>query len=213
VSRSAACRAAFPEVVPARVVTGLFERIPRSRAAARYRDALALARLILERHAPELLAGGTPVFALLFDMNILWERFVAALFRRAAPEGIRVSTQEGTAFWKPAGAPERRVRPDIVVRAASSPEVLLIADTKWRVPREGAPDDEELKQMFVYNQLFASRRAVLLYPSEGARGLEWTGRYARHDHTCGALRLGLFDGGSFSMEAMRSEIKALLASL
>ena len=54
------------------------------RSTARYRDALVLARLILEQKAPELRTGTHHVFALLFDMNALWERYVGWLFRRAA---------------------------------------------------------------------------------------------------------------------------------
>lgn len=212
VTRSVRCRSAFPEVTPVKVTAGLFERLPQSRAAARYRDALTLARLILEQYAPDLLSGKAPVFALFFDMNLLWERFIAAMFRRAAPAGIHVKTQEGAAFWKPAGSAARRVRPDIVVRGEGR-EVLLIADTKWKVSPGGAPADDELKQMFVYNQLFDSKRALLLYPSEGVAAPEWAGDYAGHAHSCGAQRLGLFEKGSFSKDATRDQIRALLASL
>ena len=119
--------------------------------------ALVFARMILEQQVPALRSGATPVFALRFDMNLLRERYVAALFRRCRTPGLEVGTQESRAFWKPVGASARTIRPDVVVRRGE--RVQLIADTKWKLLDESCPSDADLQQMFAYNELFGARRS------------------------------------------------------
>lgn len=84
-ARLSACALTFPEMSVASIRAVDCDRVTLGRSTARYRGALLLARLILEQKAPELRAGAHQVFALLFDMNALWERYVGWLFRRAIP--------------------------------------------------------------------------------------------------------------------------------
>jgi 5-methylcytosine-specific restriction enzyme subunit McrC len=209
-ARAVACRSAFPEVGALSPAPDLFERLAPGRSTARYNDALVLARMILEMHGPQLRAGKTPVFALLFDMNLLWERYVAALFRRAAVAGIAVSTQESRHFWKAHSRQSRAVRPDIVVRSTALNQPLLVVDTKWKVLRDGAPSDEDLKQMFVYNELFGAPRALLVYPSVSKESRDREGPFAGREHGCGTLHLGLFDDAGWSTAGMKGQVKDLL---
>lgn len=206
------CRATFPETARLRVTPNVFERLHLGRTTVRYAHALTLARMILEYRMPQLRSGRAPVFALLFDMNLLWERYIAAIFRRAANRDLLISTQESCGFWKPQGQPGRRVRPDVVVRSRSSGEVLLVADTKWKVPPDGVPGDDDLKQMFVYNELFAAPRAVLVYPGVGSSA-PCGGSYARREHGCDAVCLGLFECGAWNAKQIQAQVGALLASL
>lgn len=207
----ARCRGGFPEVDARGVTPALFDRIRLGRTTARYEAALVYARMILEQQAPQLRAGAARVFALLFDMNVLWERYVAALFRRAAIPGITIGTQERRPFWHAPGHSQRHVRPDIVVRAATSPPetALLVVDTKWKVPHRGVPSDDDLKQAFVYNELLDAPRSVLLYPTtSGSRPA--TGRYARREHSCEQLYLGVLDHQRWSTPAMTRQVGELL---
>jgi 5-methylcytosine-specific restriction enzyme subunit McrC len=168
--------------------------------------------MILEQRAPELRAGAAPVLSVLFDMNVLWERYVASLFRRVAGRRFEVSTQEAIPLWQEPGAPRRFVRPDIVVRAPGGKAVLLIADTKWKVAPDGAPSDDDLKQMFVYNELLHAPRAVLLYPITGPS----TGRaglYEGRSHRCETLHLGVVGQHAWRGGEMAAQIDELLQSL
>jgi 5-methylcytosine-specific restriction enzyme subunit McrC len=218
VSESLHARAAqhilrFEELTRVRVTSGVFDRIALGRSTLRYDRALRLARLILEGVAPALTCGRTTVVALLFDMNVLWETFVAMLFLRSSIPGASVRTQEATAFWaRVAGAP-KRVRPDIVVRRDATGEVLLVVDTKWKVLDEGGPADDDLKQMFVYNELFECRDAVLLYPMRGTGVRPVCGTFAvTKGHICRTACLGLFEQGNMRAAAMQAEVKAMVAS-
>jgi len=209
----AACLARLPEVRHTGVTRELLERIRLTRSTQRYHAALVYARMILEHQGPQLRAGPRRVFALLFDMNALWERYVAALFRRTRVPGVAVTTQERHLFWRSPDDAGRHVRPDIVVRAAPRSgrgQPLLVIDTKWKVPAHGRASDEDLKQMFVYNELLAGARAVLLYPAT-AESAAVRGTYAGKGHTCEQLYLGLLDAqAGWSTAALSAQIRALL---
>jgi 5-methylcytosine-specific restriction enzyme subunit McrC len=211
-----ACLARFPAVHLGTITSTVFERIRLTRATQRYANALVYARLILAQQGPHLRTGGERVFALLFDMNVLWERYVAVLLRRAAPASILVNTQERHVFWSPLDHGVRRVRPDIVVRAeaAGRPnQTLLVIDTKWKVPPKGLPADDDLKQMFVYNELLCGARAVLLYPRTSS-SFPASGTYAtERRHSCEQFHLGLFEGAKWSSAAIKQQLAGLLSSL
>ncbi|MBI2392027.1 MAG: hypothetical protein HYV09_20715 [Deltaproteobacteria bacterium] len=206
--RAAQCADAFATVTRGRVNGSDFDRLRLGRSTARYHDALLLARMILERRAPELRSGRAPVFALLFDMNVLWERYVAALFRKAAGRRFTVRTQEGRGFWRAAGSTERTVRPDIVVESEDG-SVVLIADTKWKLVREGVPSDDDLKQMFVYNELFGSARSLLIYPTGGASKTR-EGGFTGRKHTCSTAHLGVLEGARWSAKHLEQQIVRLI---
>ncbi len=212
-ARVAECRASFPDVREMRVTGETFDRVRLGRTTARYENALVLARMLLEHSGPQLRAGRSKVFALLFDMNVLWERYVVALFRRAARDGLEVSTQERHPFWR-GGVHRRGVRPDIVVRARAGKEVLLIADTKWKVIGDGPPGDDDLQQMFVYNELLGGGRAVLIYPGAGgASGGSARGDYVGRTHGCETVQLALVEAARSCTAGMREHVISVLTTL
>ena len=195
-----ACLARFPEIGAGAVTSTMADRIRLTRATQRYANALLYARMILAQQGPHLRAGHERVFALLFDMNALWERYIATLLRRAAPRGLEVHAQERHVFWTPEHHGARQVRPDIVVRAEArevrGPAVLVI-DTKWKVPPKGLPSDDDLKQMFVYNELLGAPRSMLLYPQTSTSSTV-AGAYATKPHSCEQYHIGLSDGRTWS---------------
>lgn len=210
-----ACLARFPDVGAVAVTGGMLERIQLTRATQRYANAQVYARMILAQQGPRLQAGRERVFALLFDMNALWERYIAALLRRVAPPGLEVHFQERHRFWTPQHHDARRVIPDIVVRARSRGargKVELVLDTKWKVPLAGIPSDDDLKQMFVYNELLGAPRSVLLYPRTSA-SQDVTGTYAARAHGCEQRYVGLSDGRTWSSWIIAQQLAQLLSEL
>ena len=211
-TRVARCRSSFPDVSKVRLTPDLFDRVRLGRTTERYRSALVLARMILEQTTPELTHGRMPVFALLFDMNVVWERFIRALFKRAAPASLAVTSQDSRAFWKPGVQRSRTVRPDIVVRRRSDNSVRLVADTKWKVAPDGNPSDDDLRQMFVYNELFGAPESVLLYPGVKNASAR-RGSYLQRAHTCASVHLGLFEDGQWRVDRLRRQVSELLSAL
>jgi 5-methylcytosine-specific restriction enzyme subunit McrC len=210
-----ACLAQFPGVHAGGATNATVDRIRLTRATQRYANALVYARMILAQQGPQLRAGRERVFALLFDMNALWERYVAVLLRRVAPPGLQVHAQEHHKFWTPQGHGVRRVKPDIVIRA-EAPDgqgpALLVIDTKWKVPQNGLPSDDDLRQMFVYNELLSASRSILLYPAT-SMSFPASGIYVAKPHTCEQRHLGLFEGGRWSSRAIKHQLGLVLSGL
>lgn len=210
-----ACRARFHEIERAVVTSAMLDRIRLVRATQRYAGALVYARMILAQQGPQLCSGRERVFALLFDMNALWERYIAVLLARAAPAGIHVNRQESHVFWAPPQHGVRKVRPDIVVRASAtgaSGKVLLVIDTKWKVPRNRLPSNDDLKQMFVYNELLGGARSMLLYPRT-MKSFPASGTYATKQHGCEQRHIGVLDASRWSSAAIKQQLRELMNEL
>lgn len=149
----------FPEVKVIKANETTFSKVPRSIKTAPYEKALAIARLIILNYAPNISSGSENMLALLFDMNSLWEEYVLVRLKQAAQDSdIEVYGQDSKVFWNGI-----TIRPDIVLKR--NDEVVLIIDTKWKNIDQSQPSTHDLRQMYVYNEYWASEKSLLLYPS------------------------------------------------
>lgn len=168
----------FPECSEPRISEAFFDKLAYSRKTEAYRPAHGIARLLLLNYHPDIRSGAADVLALMFDMNLLWEKYVLNLLRRAlhreAPGKYRLIGQTRTDFWKPADGLMRVVKPDIVVVNADCPDkVILVLDTKWKLIPDNRPSDEDLKQMLVYNLFHGCASSALIYPGDATKqGIE-----------------------------------------
>jgi 5-methylcytosine-specific restriction enzyme subunit McrC len=199
-SRAAASLLWFEQVADACISARTFERLTFGRNTERYRRAIQLACLIILNYSPDLRGGREHVFAILFDMNKLFERFIFVQLRRAqalyASHRLSITGQESRRFWS-----SKTIRPDIVAdftRAGAQARVILA--TKWKVPKDGQPADDDLKQMYAYNLHFGGYRSVLIYPSAGPHQVPTDQPYAHslalpagHRHNCATFYINLFD--------------------
>ncbi len=191
-ARARSLRKGFPELPRWTPAPGVLERLRLRRNTERYRNALRLARLILFHLTPSMRHGQTPLLALLFDMNDLWERYVAALARRLRLPGLDVRAQDSARFWRAPPASSRVLTPDITLRERATRRTVLLIDTKWKLPKDGQPSTADLKQMFCYHELFGCSRSMLLYPSPSAATHVGTvGRYADRSHECSLVFLAI----------------------
>lgn len=149
-----------------------FSAIAINRQNQRFEDVLRFCRLILARRTPTIEAGGTRSFSLLFDMNKVFERFVAALLHRyVAPrlDNVQVYPQARSHrrhLMECDGAGVLRLEPDILIEASGR---RLIMDTKWKrlTPGKrgrGGVAGADLYQLYAYIRRYDSRHSVLLYP-------------------------------------------------
>jgi len=167
-SRAAALGIAFENVADIRITKETFERLKLDRNTQRYYRALQLARLIILNYAPDLSGGANNVVAILFDMNELFERFILVSLHRAqskfADKKVIVHGQMSKHFWG-----HKSIRPDVVIKVESINGIeQFIVDTKWKIPANNLPSDEDLKQIYVYNLQFGSARGLLVYPRADA---------------------------------------------
>lgn len=106
--------------------------------------------------------------AILFDMNKLFEEFTYRILKRFAPADVTVGAQIPRNFWG-----KRKRRPDLVIEKAGK---ISVIDTKWKVPDERGPSDEDLNQMYVYSDCFNCEKPILLYPKIG-KGIDMEDAY------------------------------------
>ena len=150
-----------------------WDRIVLDRTSRRWRDLLSLARLFLSDKHQQTSTGTIEGHALLFEMNVLFERYVERILSRAlAGTGLRVSSQGGHRDCLYEGDTGRfRTRPDLIVRDTNG--IALIIDTKWKrmTPRIDDPkqgvSQADVYQLMAYGRLYDCPNVVLLYPHHG----------------------------------------------
>ncbi len=152
----------FPELERKKVSIQLLNSIKLNRKTEPYARALELARLILLNYSPDIAGGREKMLALLFDMNKLWEEYILRSLQKYKVEGVKISGQRQKMFWSSDSPKMSKVlRPDIAIEKDGQ---TFIIDTKWKLPQNGRPSDDDLKQIYVYNKLWNAKRGILLYP-------------------------------------------------
>lgn len=152
------------------------DRIQITRQNERFRSLFNFARLILAQQSPTASSGETRTFSLLFDMNAVFERFMAAFLQRwVLPcfPGLELRAQargldRHLLHREQSGI--LRLKPDIVL--VEGTKSLLVVDTKWKrldpARKAHRPSREDLYQMFAYAHRFHCARNLLLYPRADA---------------------------------------------
>jgi len=119
-----------------------------NRLNSRYRDSFEFALLLLNKSIP-LFEKDKKSFAFLFDMNMLFERFIGKMIKELEPT---TKLQSHDTFG------DLTLKPDIIMND-------LIIDTKYKklhVKKDIKRDDKF--QMYVYGKNYGVRNTMLLYP-------------------------------------------------
>jgi len=140
-----------------------------------YRPVFNLAKLFIEGNVVETSAGSSGAFAFTFDMNLLFERFIARFIKEnmdaVLPESLRncnIHMQSNRkAFAK--NLDRKNVfylKPDIIFKEGDS--VKLIIDTKYKVlnktDRKFGVSIFDMYQMAAYASRYECSNVILLYP-------------------------------------------------
>lgn len=172
-----------------------WDEVVLDRTNNRWRELLNLARLLLGERFQTTSAGGSHGFSLLFEMNTLFEEYVARMLKRALVDtDLRVISQGGRLYCLE--TEDRRglfqTRPDILVKRGD--KVVKIIDTKWKRIAARMDDHKQgvsqgdVYQMMAYGQLYKCDGLTLLYPHHadmnGGEGVQ-----ARHVVTGSSNRL------------------------
>lgn len=150
------------------------DRVTFTRLNAAYRPVFNLAGMFLAQKSLQLQTGRTQVFTLLFDMNLLFERFVAGFLRRrgqqALPEGLHecelLVQGSGVPRWLARTQPDGgrdlfRLKPDLLFRQPDR-SIALIVDTKYKT--DLAITETDAYQMHAYATRYQCPEVLLLYP-------------------------------------------------
>ena len=166
----------YADITPVPPTALRWDDVRLDRTNARWKDLLALARLLLGERFQTTSMGEQAGFSLLFEMNTLFEEYVGRMLRRAlVGSGFSVHLQGGRLYCLEATDDGRRTfqtKPDIVIKRGA--EVVHIVDTKWKRiasriddPKQGV-SQSDVYQMVAYGELYGCSALTLLYPHHGA---------------------------------------------
>jgi 5-methylcytosine-specific restriction enzyme subunit McrC len=154
----------FPELPDVSVTPETFQNLVYDRKTERYKESIEIAAMLLLNYRPDIRGGHNHVLAILFDMNDLWEEYFYRRLRVSLPPGWDIQPQPRKVFWVLLKEfnQEKRIKPDIVLTNPAGQNIVI--DTKWKTPDGFIPSDNDLKQMFVYNEYWKAQHGILLYP-------------------------------------------------
>lgn len=158
----------FDEITPSQNYDSDFQRCDKGRTGREYADVLALCKVFLVRKNFTMYGGKNEATALLFPMNILFEKYIAKEMAGAVAKlGWSLFDQDtGKYLFENKKFP---LRPDIVLRSKTDERVFII-DTKWKRlynnPRENyGISQADMYQMYAYHTRYENvQTVILLYP-------------------------------------------------
>lgn len=138
------------------------ERIQLTRLSDYYEDVLRLARLVIGNvFIGELEAGASASFAMLVNMNTVFENAVERAARAAVTDrdGWRVVPQDRSQSLLTGGRHDVTLKPDVTV-FDSTDSVRMVGDAKWKT---SSPKNADFYQMTSY-MLARDAPGILFYP-------------------------------------------------
>ena len=141
------------------------------RRISRFEQLINMAKFILKDVSPGTAKSGDSVYSLMFDMNIVFEKFIFAEMKLALRnEPLRVKSQiRGRSLLRKDGRRQFALRPDIGVY--QNKNSLCIIDTKWKRLSVTRPyqnvSQADIYQMYAYGKEYDFPKVILLYPRFG----------------------------------------------
>lgn len=161
-------RSHFEDVAEVAPSVALAQQFTLDRTNRRWQIPTTLARLFLSSSYQTVHGDAQQGIALLFDMNVLFEAYIAALVRRiCVPLGYKVQAQgpRRCLAVTAANIGAFQTKPDLTIERHG---VTTIADTKWKKLDPSRPyfdvAQADAYQMHGYAHVYGSRSAILLYP-------------------------------------------------
>lgn len=199
-----------------------------TRLNQRFAPLLNLARLFLESKTLIMAAGDTQSFAFVFDMNRLFEAFIASLIERhrdqLLPPALQITTLHPQAsnharYLVQKGDKQQvfKLRPDLIFANGDTFPMLL--DTKYKRlksadPRSGI-SEADFYQMFAYVHRYHSPCALLLYPQVDNDVIRTHFRLIEHPATIAGATINLRRDLSkpFGRRALLDELREILITM
>ncbi|WP_336362309.1 McrC family protein [Halalkalicoccus salilacus] len=155
------------ELTPVRPIE--LESIELTRLMGYYEDLVRLTKLVLRSiHLEELRAANRDTYALLMDMDRIFETVVQRLVSELANQRGWNTTPEATSTRLVSGGQRRiQIRPDVLVTDGDRP--VLVGDAKWKQDDPEAnsrePSSGDIYQLVSY-QVAHDTPGVLFYPEQ-----------------------------------------------
>lgn len=146
------------------------QAIQTDRRSERFSPLISLAKRFVSEETPDR-TGPDETYSLLFDMNAVFESYIAALMRRVVcpPNLTGVPQVKGKHLLIRGSSKKFRLLPDIGIY--SGRKLLCLVDTKWKVLDHAKSHDgvaqADMYQMYAYAKEYDCPLVILLYPQHG----------------------------------------------
>ena len=163
-------RFVFDEISPSQNYDKDFAKCVNLRHFKSYELVLLWCKVFLKRHNFIPYQGLDKAFALLFDMNELFESFVAYHLKKYVAQKdykCQIKAQESSKhLLEVDGVGKFQIKPDIVCRKDNT--TIFIADTKWKILDFSRNDygisQGDLYQLFAYLAKYQCENGLLIFP-------------------------------------------------
>ncbi len=166
-------RARFEPITNSVADISTIDSLSFDRLTERYEPIFDQCRYFLERLYPDVVAGKKNCLSLLFDMNKLFETYVASELRKHARiQYLRIREQGPLNYFARLENSDQSVfsmKPDISFVDQKN-QVVMIADAKWKILDEGEKNlgisQADMYQIGSYASSYEVKSLVLLYPMQ-----------------------------------------------
>ena len=152
----------FDEIEVSHNIKSDFSKVKINRQMKDYEQVLLWCQTFLLENSFSPYKGDNVAFALLFDMNLLFESFVGNYLKK---QGLNVSLQDKGKYL--VEEPNKfTLRPDIVINKDNDEDEQLIADTKWKIIKEEKDiSQQDMYQLYAYGTKYINcKKMYLIYP-------------------------------------------------
>ena len=152
----------------------LRERVSLDRTSTAFHTLYQMARVFLADESQTTTRGEATGFTLLFEMNVLFEKFIGASLRVL---GNRLQRRNRSALMDAEGRELFSLFPDFLIGMPDGRRPIVL-DTKWKElkphddPHKLGVKESDIYQMLAYVQAYGAERVILLYPWYEALGLD-----------------------------------------
>ena len=148
----------FEEISSSSDINADFNRLKLNRQTKHYEQVLLWSKIFLQNKSFSPYRGSDVAFALLFDMNRLFESYVGNFIKKKLPDAI-LQHRGKYLTDKPRGF---ALKPDIFLRYKNQ---NYIADTKWKIVKSRNDISQaDLYQLYAYGKKYECGRLYLVYP-------------------------------------------------
>jgi 5-methylcytosine-specific restriction enzyme subunit McrC len=154
------------EVKPSKNFKTDFTKVKSNRQMRDYEQVLLWCKTFLLGNSFSPYRGNSVAFALLFDMNKLFESYVYDYLRKDG-EYISITAQDRSHYlaWED-GVGKFRLKPDIVIRD----DIPVVIDTKWKLLSEEKSNQgitqADMYQLYAYGKKYGAKKLYLIYPKD-----------------------------------------------
>lgn len=150
-----------------------FDKLQLDRTSGRYEPIIEQCKYFIQNLSPDVVSGQAKTISLLFDMNLLFEKWVAAQVRPIAwNAGFKIreqSPQRYLARRLDIDKPVFQMKPDISF-IDSDGEVIMIADAKWKIlddtENKLGVSQADMYQLLSYANRYEVKKLLLIYPKQ-----------------------------------------------